>query len=236
VSTNDTNQEYSGDVAILACANDPQLMLFFPVSEENASMLTYALDEDSEININTTSLGIYQTMIDSWRSSDKFLSGIIMDMVYDHEVKEDVMSVRLTLSTKNGLVDSVVRVNFIHGILLSVMEGMSVIVTNELLSRLIPDSMEEEDYEDYEDREDNEDEGNESDLRKSGINKHRVFPQDKNILDIVKNILDTGEKPNIPTITTTTTTLPTKKLRKPRKPRKPTRLKKPINKDKPEKK
>ena len=189
VDSRDTGHNYSGNVAILACANDPSLMLFFPILEENAEILSFILQEDSEIDINTSSLGIYQTMINSWLSLDKYLSGIVMDLVYDPKVEDYIMEVKLAISTKYGALDSVVKVNLVHAILLSVMEGVEIIVTNELLNRLMPD----EEFE----------EGPPMLEKKNGEDKS--YPKDQNILKIAKNIMEAEEK-TVPTTTTKTTT------------------------------
>jgi len=197
VSSGETGNNYTGDVAILACANDPSLLLFFPISKENAELLSYLMKDDSVIDINMASLGIYQTMINSWLSSDRYLSGIVMDMVFDPKIKDYVMEVKLAISTKYGALDSMVKVNIVHAILLSVMEGTEIIVTNELLDRLMPD----------------EDEGGEGDEDSSLMSRRKLendadhFPQDQNILKIVKNIMQAEEK-NTKTTTTKTTTLP----------------------------
>lgn len=194
VKPEDTGHDYHGNVAILACCQDPSLMLFFPVSDENARMLSFVLDEDSEFDINTSTIGIYQTMINSWKASGRFLSGIVMDMAYDPEIKDEVMSVKLALSTKYGALDCVVKVNFVHAIMLSVMEGLEIIVTDELLRKLMPSDGDEYEGE-YEE---------ESDRFSSQSN----YPKDENILNIVKGIMEAEEKPitKTPTKTTKTTT------------------------------
>jgi len=164
---------YNGPSVVLACSSDHDLTIFFPVSKDNAKLIDYVMDKNSEYNINTNILGIYKTMLDSWRAGDKFLSGVIMDSVYDPELKDDVLQVRLALSDNNGELDSLANINFINAIILATMVGIDVIISDSLLDKMIP----EED-------EDDEDEENAKPKRKPAR-----FPEDKKIVDIAKKIM-----------------------------------------------
>jgi len=210
VSPEETGHDYNGNVAILASVTDPSLLLFFPITEINAKLLSFVMDEDSEFDIDTSTLGIYQTMTNSWESLDKYLSGIMMDIVYNPEVKDYVMDVKLAISNKIGSLESIVTVNFVHAVLLSVMEGIPIIVTEELLHRLAPDHNEDEDEDEDED---------EMDIpRKHYKDPKGTFPKDENILNIVKKIMEAEladkssdpkglkEKPKEQATTSTTTT------------------------------
>ena len=162
--------DYDGPCVILACASDPTFLLFFPINKENSKMINYVLDKNSKYDINTNILGIYKTMVDSWKSADRFLSGIIMDTIWDDDVEEDILSIRLALADQNREIDSIVHVNFLHAILLAAMEDVGIIVSDKLLSKMMPD-----------------DENNEKDKSKKKSPTH--FPEDKKIVDIAKKIM-----------------------------------------------
>lgn len=162
--------DYNGPCVIMACASDPTFLLFFPINKENAKMINYVLDENSKYDINTNILGIYKTMLDSWESADRFLSGILMDAVWDAEMKDDILSIRLAISDQSGEIDSMVHVNFLHGILLAAMDNVGIIISDRLLSKMVPDS-----------EEDSKDKGHKK--------KTPRFPEDKKIMDIAKKIM-----------------------------------------------
>jgi len=161
--------DYDGPCVILACVSDPSFLLFFPLNKDSSKMINYVLDKNSKYDINTSVLGIYKTMVDSWRASDRFLSGILMDAVWNAELNEDVLSIRLAISDKSGEIESMVHVNFVHGVLLAAMEDVGVIVSDRLLSKMMPDS-----------------ENNSKETRKKNT-PH--FPEDKKIVDIAKKIM-----------------------------------------------
>lgn len=185
---------YCGPAIALGCVTDPSLVLFFPITAEKADILNYLI-KDGDYGINTEVIGLYKTMIDSWTSSNQFLSGIILDCTYDQELNDDIMDVTLSLSNStSGLLESVVHVNFVNSMILAAMRDIEVIVTMKLLNKLLPEENEE-----------NEDENGElfSQLGDSMVNK---FPEDGKILDIVKGIMNgnffnsetNGDKPNSP--------------------------------------
>lgn len=129
--------DYNGYVVVMACAADPGFTLFFPISNEHAKMMTYILAE-KKYDINTDILGIYKAMLDSWNSSDRFLSGIIMDVFYDRKAKDDLIMIRLALSDSSGEIDALVKVNFVHAIFLSAMDCVEITISDELLEKLVP--------------------------------------------------------------------------------------------------
>lgn len=167
----DVNEnDYDGPCIIMACISDPEFMLFFPINKENAKIINFVLKDNSKYDINTNIIGIYKIMVDSWTSSDRFLSGIIMDAVYNEEAKDEVLMIRLALSdVKSGDIDSLVYVNFLHAMLLSAMERANIIVSDKLLEKMMPD-----------------DERNEENRRNIPA-PH--FPEDKKIVDIAKKIM-----------------------------------------------
>jgi len=163
--------DYNGEVVVLSCTSDPSFVLFFPISQENAEIITCLLNKKVTYDINTNVLGLYKTMIDSWRRGDRYLAGIIMDAIYDQDHKEDVIMIRLALADNNGELDSLVHINFVHAMLLAVMEQTDIIISDKLLMKLIPEQEE---------------------LSEDGAKNppaQSAFPEDKELLNIVKNIL-----------------------------------------------
>lgn len=188
----DIDNGYSGPVVMLACASNISFVLFFPISEENASMLNYVLEnppEKQNINIGST-LGVYKAMLDAWSAGDRFLSGILLDTEYDMESKQEVISARLVISNEGGPVDSIVKVNFVHAILLAAMDRKEILVTKYLLSKLVP-------IHGKNSEEDEEDDGGDGSVQSKSpkrSNKEesldpKAFPIDKEILDLAKKIM-----------------------------------------------
>jgi len=167
---------YGGPAIVLGCVADPLLVLFFPIPQDKAEMLNYLLKE-GDYNINTESIGLYKTMLDSWMAGNRFLSGIILDCIYDEETDDEIMNVEFVLSNRSsGLIESVVPVSFVNSMILAAMQGLEVIVTMKLLDKLLPDDDDDEDEED----------NNEEDVE----DNKSAFPEDNAILDIVKGIMD----------------------------------------------
>lgn len=165
---------------VLRCVDDPGFALFFPANDEIASVLKYIIDGDGQYDINTKVLGIYRTMIDSWNASDNYLSGIIMDLIYDKTSKEDLLSIRLALSSKHtGEIEGLVYVNFINAIMLAALEKVEIIISDLIISKMIPS-------EEYDMKKNNE-------IPKISKNN---FPEDKNILNIAKEIMSGKIKNN----------------------------------------
>jgi hypothetical protein len=168
---------YNGPVVVLACASNVSFALFFPMSEENATMINYILEhKPSEYNSNQSVIGIYKTMLESWEDGGRFLSGIHLGTEFDPESKEETISVKLIISDEDGAVDSITRVNFIHAVLLAAMERKEILIDTALLKKLMP----------HEDDEDDEDEANPTHTMPSHDKK---FPVDKDILEIAKKIM-----------------------------------------------
>jgi len=151
----------------MTCITDPSFVLFFPLSRDNAKIINFVLKDDSKYDINTNILGIYKTMINSWEATDRYLSGIIMDTIYSEEVEEEVLTVRLALADKEGKLDSLVHVSFLHSVLLAAMEGVDIIVSDKLLSKMVPEESKEN----------------------AGKSSPPHFPEDKKIVDIARKIM-----------------------------------------------
>ena len=198
----DKTTDYKGAAVALGCASDMSLVLFFPVSNENASLINYVLEDKKEVDINTDILGVYQTMLDSWSAGESFLSGIIMDIGFDEEAQETVLTAKITLSSlRTGRLEGFVKVNFVHAVLLSVMEKLEIIVVDEILDKLIPhrnDDGEEMDEDGDEDEADSFPSPKENTTAKNSgkpgntgkINKKDPqYPVDKDILEIARKIM-----------------------------------------------
>jgi hypothetical protein len=180
----DKGSEYQGPVVILSNISDEDFVLFFPIGPEYATIINKILesyrkdeeddeeDDDNDANdeiLDSSILGIYKTMIESWNAGDKFLSGITIDTIFEEEIKKEIPLIRLVLSDENGMVDTYVRVNFIHAILLAVMEKLHIIISDKVLDIMLPDS------EDATDR-----------IKKKD---DQEFPEDKNIISIAHKIM-----------------------------------------------
>ena len=119
----DNEDGYKGSVVTLACSTNISFVLFFPISEENAQLIDYVLNhKPDEYTTNLNIIGIYKTMLDSWEEGGRFLSGISMDTEYDPSNSEETILIKLIITSENGSVDSILRVNFIHAVLLAAME------------------------------------------------------------------------------------------------------------------
>lgn len=202
-------ENYNGPVVSMANTANVHYMLFFPIAEAYANLINFLLKDDKNTNANFQILSVYQTMLDSWKAGDRYLSGIIMDMKYDEELEDDIISPTLVICDAMGNLDAILDVNFVHAVMLAAMERKEIIVTDALLSQLMP--LSDEDDEDDTDDEDGD----------------NPFPVDKQILDIAKSIIsgksqsdakDADTKQNEPT--KPNEPIETPKVRKPRKPRK----------------
>ena len=85
-------------------------------------------------NYNLNLHNLYKMMVDSWRNSNRFLSGILMD-----KEGKNVMTAKIILShTDTGSIDSFVDVIFGQAMILSVMGGIEIIMSDEVLELMLP--------------------------------------------------------------------------------------------------
>ena len=215
---------YSGHVISLACAQNINFVLFFPTEEKHADTINYLLDtKPCDFDFNLSSIGIFKTMIDTWKSSGRFLSGIFMDIEYSLKSKDNIITMKLIISDINGSIDSVVKINFLYGIIIAAMERKEIVVSEDLLTKLSPaaeaylsnEDMDDEDMdnEDYDEEQDiDPDEEAEAEYKKSmdlfkkmvakdpgnlednKSNKKQKLPVDKNLLKIAKKIMSGKRK------------------------------------------
>jgi len=174
---------YNGPVITLVCESTTGLAIFFPVSEENAKVINTVLEKPvNKLDINVGNIiGVYKTMVDSWNSGGRFLSGISMDAEFDQNDKTEIISVKVIISdVKGGYVENVIKVNFIHAIIIAAMYKFEIIVSKDLLEKLLPKI------------DDDEDENLENNSKIEKIEKadSKKFPKDKQILKIAKKIMN----------------------------------------------
>jgi hypothetical protein len=167
--------DYNGYVIGLVNVQNPHFIIFFPVVEEGAHMINFLLEpkenKDSPVDIKT--LSVFKTMIDTWKASNIFLSGVVMDV--EQEKDDGMILVSLYLSdTNTGKIDSIVSVNFLHAVIISVMEQTPIIISDNLLHNIMPDD-EEESCPNCQKPEKKE--------------KKKKYPKDKNIIDIARKIM-----------------------------------------------
>jgi hypothetical protein len=191
---------YKGPAVVLVNTSDSDNMLFFPIAKDQSHIIKKAIESDISYDADMSVLGIYKTMLDSWKAGDRFLSGILIETIAknkdndededngeDEEDEEDddgneseVPLIRLIISDSNGMIDSLVRVNFIHAILLAALLGMEIIISDRVLEQMMPGS----------------DDINNSVMKKIK-SKSDVFPEDKNIIGIAKQIMQGKIKDDI---------------------------------------
>lgn len=146
---------YSGPLASLISQTNTNLVLFFPISEENASIINYSLNEENrkKINVNQDVIGVYKTMIESWKAGDRHISGVILDAKYDNDAKEHIIDASIIIINSDGNLDNVVKTNFVHAMVVVAIEDMEVYITDYLFNKLKPqENIEENDEEDDEDK------------------------------------------------------------------------------------
>jgi len=186
-SLKNNKEGYSGQIVSLICSSKNGLAICFPISEENANIINRILErlsnkDNIDVDVNNT-LSIYKTMVDSWNSGGKFLSGIYMDMELDDSNKIEIISTKAIISNNNdGYIDNIVKINFVHAITIAAIYKFEIIISKELIEKLLP-TLENED-EDETKIENNQ-------YKKNNLKKtDNIFPKDKQILKIVKKIMN----------------------------------------------
>ena len=156
---------YNGPIVILENIQWSSLFLFFPISKKNMDIITSAMGG----NTDAKALSIYKTMIDSWKGSGNFLSGIIMDLNYEQNSTEPKILVNFALaSSEDGKLNSLVPVNFVDAVIISVLLQQDFMVGTRLLNLMLPENQPDEPINDT----------------------SHPFQDDQDIKDIVRNILD----------------------------------------------
>jgi len=161
---------HQGTVVSLSNVSNPSFMLFFPFDQEYAKLINIVLKKEEEASkTDLHILSTYQTMVNSWKAGDRYLSGIVLDYEYDEELEEEIIAPTLVICDSNGNVDALLKVNFVQSVILAALERKEMIVTDDLLQSLLPDEESEEAIEEDEEK--------------------AKFPIDRQILDIAKEIM-----------------------------------------------
>ena len=170
-------------VPLIADFND-NIVLCFAVDKENADLINFVLEEEnkSKISMHDGIVGVYKTMLSSWKAGERFLSGIILDAVYDADGKDLALDAHFVLVDSNGRLDSFAKTTFIHAVVTAAIEDMEIYVTDDLFEKLKP-------AEQNESEEDDDDDGGTL-APKPNSPKSKDFPIDHNLLKKAKEIMD----------------------------------------------
>ena len=156
---------YNGPIVILENTIWPSLFLFFPTSKKNMDLIKQAMSGSTE----SKALSIYKTMIDSWKGSGNYLTGIIMDLNYEPNSSEPKILVNFALaSSVDGRLQSLVPVSFVDSVIISVLLKQDYMVGVRLLNLMLPENQEMD----------------------SADDTFHAFQDDKDIKNIVKSILE----------------------------------------------
>ena len=179
VQSNDAG--YNGHVVSLVYNIDSSLVLFFPIQEEVATTINFLLNpEKKPDNLDLQTLNVYTTMIKSWNSSGRYLSGILMDTQFDETLKEEMICVNLYLSSEeSGEIEGVFEVSFTQGIIIAALEDMNILLSNDLINKIVP--KEKNPFLD----DDDDDEKNNGDF---------ALEDDTEIIEMTKKIMDNAIK------------------------------------------
>ncbi len=182
-----------GTVVCLSNVYDPSLKIFFPIYHDLKSFVDYILSggnvdrsiSDETIISHSNLLSLYQTMIQSWEMGEQYLSGIILDAIYDENKKDNIISAKITLSDfETGDVVVYMPIGFISAIILGALYKKEIIVTMSLLSLVLPgmNGLSDEDDPDQ--------------FARPNSNK---YPFDSGIMDIAQKIMENKDSrtPNL---------------------------------------
>jgi|SaaInlV_100m_DNA_2_1039680.scaffolds.fasta_scaffold09804_2 hypothetical protein len=174
-----SEEDVEGFVLPLASEIENNCILFFPVPDEDGILINHLLELDEAGQQQVELIEVFKTMIKTWKSGDRFLSGILLDSKYNAEIDEENLQVNVILSSGNdGFIEAVTKMNFIHAMIISVMEGIDIMVSDELLAKLVPDVFGEDEMEDDQFHE-----------GLDGLEESNEAPIDQNILDIAMKIM-----------------------------------------------
>lgn len=127
-------------------------------------------------NANEGILGIYETMLESWSASNRFLSGILFNIERGEETDKVLISCKIILSGDDGMVDCAFDANLMQALVLSTLLDAYIIFSEELLSFVTP--------------------VNDDDEKENQPKNNKKFPKDDNVVNIVKNIMSNVQEEN----------------------------------------
>ena len=128
---------YEGEMVPLISHEDQNFKLMFPIRKKDAQILQLIMDEEGELDEEQEVLGLFLTMADSWKSSDRIMAGAVLDSFADPELETDVFLAHFFLTNPEGMMESMVKSNFANIMILSALEGTPVFVTDKLLNKLL---------------------------------------------------------------------------------------------------
>lgn len=161
---------YDGNAIVMVCEQDPSVVLMFPANAKEASLVNTALGENKSKS-NEVSLSIYRTMLESWFEGCLHLSGVLLDIDFGEDKKEEFIDVKLVIINKDGNIDGFIDTCFTHAIILAAMDDTKIIVTDRLLDKLIPPEKQTKDSE------------------TSDLAKKMNYPEDKKLLELAQKIM-----------------------------------------------
>lgn len=179
---------YDGQAIQMACTTNINNVLMFPVDAENAKLIDGILNSTPEsLKTAEGTVKAYRTMLNSWVSGGRFLSGIFMSVEFCQKDMEDVISTCLIISDEYGAVDSIVRVDFTTAVIIAVLDRKEIILSVELMKKLVPK------FNESEKEQEKEQENTETTLTKekppAKVKKETEFPIDNDIMEIAKKIM-----------------------------------------------
>jgi len=160
----DIAPSYNGPIVIFENIDISSLFLFFPIAKKDMHLINQAMSGSQAAK----GLSIYNTMMYSWRSNGIYLSGIIMDLVYDVKSLSSKVNVNLALTDYNGKLKTLIPVTFLDAVIISAIENQDILVGNGILALMIP----------------------EGDDKKEHSTGEGYPLEDENLKGIVKDILD----------------------------------------------
>ena len=94
-----SEEDVEGFVLPLASEIENNCILFFPVPDEDGILINHLLELDEAGQQQVELIEVFKTMIKTWKSGDRFLSGILLDSKYNAEIDEENLQVNVILSS-----------------------------------------------------------------------------------------------------------------------------------------
>jgi len=170
-----------------APTENQEIMLYFPIPEEDAFLIKFMLEPEKENKNeppNMKLLGLYKTMLDGFESSGTFLSGVVFG--FEKIENEELLSCKLCLSkTEDGLLENMMCTTFSVAVILSTMENLEIFMTDDLIKKLLP-ALENDDEIEQPNQSNNSNQNSEKEIKHKNLPN---LPIDKDIEKIAKQIM-----------------------------------------------